>query len=355
MAHEVETMTYRGQVPWHGLGNPLSDAGLTNWLIACQEAGLDWEVELVPLILGLPEKASAEIMGRVAEMAKASVRVSDGKILGVVGPDYTVLQNRDAFEWFAPIVESGAATFEAAGSLREGSRVWALAKVAGLTADVRPGDSVERYVLLSHAHDGTMSIRVGFTDVRVVCMNTLRAAHESDASKLIRIRHTAQAKDNLEAVREVMDIAASEFHATLLEYHKLQQREGISPADVMKYVMKVLDTPKDADGKVSKRVMDRIEGIVKLAWEGIGNTGTSMWDAFNAVTQWATWERGRNQENRVNAAWFGEGREITDRALKYGLAMCDPDFVDFETNGKASEPLVEAEIEGEPLDKDFTA
>lgn len=346
MAHEVETMMYRGETPWHGLGNPLSDAGLRDWKQACIEAGLDWEVELVPLLLGMPDKAPGAITGATVEQAKASVRVSDGKILGVVGPDYTVLQNRDAFEWFAPIMETGLATFESAGSLRGGSVIWTLAKLQGLEAEIRKDDSVVRYMLLSHAHDGTMSVRVGDTDTRVVCMNTLRAAHEGGGSRLIRLRHTANLKDNLDALGEVFDATRQAFVATVEQYRKLQAREGINPSDIMKYVQKVLDTPKDEDGKVSTRVYNRLEGIVKLAWEGIGNTGGTMWDAFNAITQWATWERGRSQENRVNAAWFGEGREIMSRALKYGLAMCEPDFVDFETNGKPeSELLDELELE----------
>ena len=25
MAHLIETMAYKGQTPWHGLGNPLTD------------------------------------------------------------------------------------------------------------------------------------------------------------------------------------------------------------------------------------------------------------------------------------------------------------------------------------------
>ncbi len=339
MAHEVETMAYRGETPWHGLGNPLSDDGVKDWRKACVEAGLDWAVALAPLEVG-PSDAPASSIGQIVDH-RAAIRCSDGAILGVVGPDYTVLQNQDAFQWFEPILESGLAEFEAAGSLRGGSRVWALAKI-GLQADIALGDPVKRYLLLSHAHDGTLCVRVGFTDVRVVCMNTLRMAHDSAASQLIRIRHTSQVKENLEAVREVLDLAAGEFQATVSQYRKLQAKEGINPKDVMAYVQKVLDTPVGADGKVSTRVYNRLEEIVKLAWEGIGNKGSTVWDAFNALTQWTTWQRGRSQENRVNAAWFGEGRAITERALKYGLVMADPDWDGtFEENGHQEEDLVE--------------
>ena len=47
MAHMVETMAYAGEVPWHGLGKPVP-ADLTPDQML-EAAGLDWEVEQIPL------------------------------------------------------------------------------------------------------------------------------------------------------------------------------------------------------------------------------------------------------------------------------------------------------------------
>ena len=46
MSHEVETMAYAGEVPWHGLGVPVSN-DLTPTMMM-EKAGLDWRVEEVP-------------------------------------------------------------------------------------------------------------------------------------------------------------------------------------------------------------------------------------------------------------------------------------------------------------------
>ena len=47
MAHNVETMAYTGQVPWHGLGKKVPSDLTSDQML--QAAGLDWEVVKTPL------------------------------------------------------------------------------------------------------------------------------------------------------------------------------------------------------------------------------------------------------------------------------------------------------------------
>jgi hypothetical protein len=91
---------------------------------------------------------------------------------------------------------------------------------------VAPGDEVEKYLLLSHGHDGSLAVRVGFTPVRVVCANTLSMAHGSDASKLIRVRHSKSLHENLANIREVMNLANAEFEATAEQYRLLADSDS---------------------------------------------------------------------------------------------------------------------------------
>ena len=92
-------------------------------------------------------------------------------------PGITILQNRDAFKWFQPFLDAKEAALHTAGSLREGSRIWVLAKLNRDPLVIAPGDEVEKFVLLSHGHDGSLAVRVGFTPIRVVVPNTLALAH----------------------------------------------------------------------------------------------------------------------------------------------------------------------------------
>ncbi len=89
--------------------------------------------------------------------------------------------------------------------------MWALAKIRDGNMDVGSKDSVAHYILLSNAHDGSVAVRIGFTPIRVVCNNTLTMAHASKASKLLKVRHTQNLLSNLEMVREIMNVAVTNF------------------------------------------------------------------------------------------------------------------------------------------------
>jgi phage/plasmid-like protein (TIGR03299 family) len=313
MPHEVESMAYFGQLPWHGLGTPLGDDDLYDWPSASAKAGLNWEAELVPLV-------TADTQAHVDH--RAVRRKSDGRVLGVVGPRYAVLQNHDAFGWFEPFLEAREAALHTAGSLRHGSRIWVLAKLNREPLVVAQGDEVEKYLLLSHSHDGSLAVRVGFTPVRVVCANTLAMAHGSDASKLLRVKHTKDVHESLANIREVINLANADFQATAEQY-RLLARKSINQADLHRYVQRVLKVEDDREA--GTRMKNIIEEIVGLAEAGRGNDLPSvrgtLWTAYNGFSEWLSYSRGRSQENRLNALWFGDGANLNRQALEVALAM----------------------------------
>jgi phage/plasmid-like protein (TIGR03299 family) len=313
MAHEIETMAYFGRLPWHGLGTALEEADLYDWQVASKKADLDWSVDLVPLV-------TADTQAQVAH--KAVRRSTDNKVLGVVGPRYTPLQNQDTFKWFQPFLDAKEAALHTAGSLRHGSRVWVLAKLNRDPLVIAAGDEVEKFVLLSHGHDGSLAVRAGFTPIRVVCQNTLSMSHGSDASKLIRIKHTRDVLANLANIREVMNLANAEFEATAEQY-RLLARRSINQADLRKYVLRVLKI--DEEPAPSTRSLNIVEEIVRLAESGRGNDLPSvrgtLWTAYNGVSEYLTYNRGRSADNRLNSLWFGDGLNANRHALEVALAM----------------------------------
>jgi hypothetical protein len=112
MPANVETMFYTGATPWHGLGEKLEDAPTISEAI--EKSGLDWEVGVKDLVT----------TDGYDVPAKATYRKSDDAILGVVGPRYVPLQNKDAFEWFQPFVDSGECSLHTGGSLSGGQKVF---------------------------------------------------------------------------------------------------------------------------------------------------------------------------------------------------------------------------------------
>jgi len=79
--HNVESMFYVRQVPWHGLGVNVEKAPTSE--DALHFAGLDWRVEQTPVFTD----SGIEIPGY-----KANRRDTDGTILGIVSDRYKIVQ-----------------------------------------------------------------------------------------------------------------------------------------------------------------------------------------------------------------------------------------------------------------------
>jgi phage/plasmid-like protein (TIGR03299 family) len=329
MAHEVESMFYVNEVPWHGLGVPLENPPTV--ADAIRAAGLDWSVTL---------KRVVTIDGAEVPGARATVRESDGRVLGCVGTSYTPLQNAEAFSFFDPFLAAGEASLETAGSLREGSRIWILAKLNRQPSVIVKGDEVNKYILLANAHDGSLTARVGFVPIRVVCANTLALAEGARASKLIRVRHQKNIHDSLTQIRDIMNTANASFEATAEQYRRLA-RTAIVEDDLKRYVRAVFSwrqSPSTAlavaapviEGELLEDAEDtrksRSYDIIKRLFEsGRGNDlprvrGT-LWAAYNAVTEYLAYERGGSQDTRVDSVWFAGGAKLNQHALDAAMAM----------------------------------
>lgn len=313
MAHEIESMFFTGKTPWHGLGVPLPEAPTAE--AAIRAAGLDWRVLTKP----------CTTVDGVPVPAQATIRESDGRVLGVVGPSYVPLQNHEAFAFFDPFLEAGEATLETAGSLRDGQRIWVLAKLKRDPVVIVPqaDDAVLRYVLLSNSHDGTLAVRVGYCPIRVVCANTMAMAHEHNASRLLRVKHRKGVKDTLDDIREAMNLASAEFEATADQLRRLAATP-ILAEDLRKYVKRVFDLPDTGPGADASgaRLLAR---VVPLVEEGRGNDlpgvrGT-LWAAYNGVTEYLAYERGRDAGVRLDSLWFGAAQRLNQRALSVALEM----------------------------------
>lgn len=322
MAHELDMSNGRANMfsvkerPWHDLGVILEDAPTIEEGI--KAAGLDWEVGLHPLAA----QVNGSPLTYEAVPGSATYRKDTGAILGVVGTAYTPLQNKDAFNFFDPFLESGLATLETAGSLFDGKKVWVMAKINRPDEVIIPGtdDRVESFVLLSNAHDGSSAVRVGFTPIRVVCNNTLTAAHEI-GKKLIKVNHKGLVVQNLAALRDTMNLISAEFEATADQFRYLASRQ-ISESDLRRVVKIVfsLEKPKTQHLSVvgndgSSRVLDKVVELFHYGRGQMDGQDRTRWHAYNAITEYLTYYRGKNEVQRFNSLWFEDASRLNKRAL----------------------------------------
>ncbi|MES1182011.1 MAG: DUF932 domain-containing protein, partial [Flavobacterium sp.] len=168
--------------------------------------GLDYEVIKEPIYT-----TSFNCDGQAMDITQkikthfATMRKDTGDVLGVVGKDYEIVQNIDAFSFFDSIVGGDGIQYETAGALGKGERIFITAKLPSYIK-VGNDDLIEQYLFLTTSHDGYGSITAAFTPIRIVCNNTLNAALRNHSNS-IKIRHTANAKDRLEQAYKVMGIS----------------------------------------------------------------------------------------------------------------------------------------------------
>jgi len=184
------------QKAWHGYGQ-ISDKALNSREVLMQSQ-LAFPVGKAPHVYRLP--SGNEI---VSETDFFTYRADNEEILGKhVTDEYHIVQNVDAFSFFDSIVNGEGIIYETAGALGKGERIFITAKLPKYIK-VGNDDIIEQYLFLTTAHDGTESITIAFTPVRIVCNNTLNAAL-ANCSNVLKIRHTANAQAQLKEAHKIM-------------------------------------------------------------------------------------------------------------------------------------------------------
>jgi hypothetical protein len=119
-----------------------------------------------------------------------------------------------------------------------------------------------------------------------------------------------------------MNFANEQFEATAEQY-RLLARKSINQADLCRYVKRVLKM--DEGMNLSTRSQNIIDEIIGRCESGKGNDLPSVrgtyWTAYNGVNEWLAYERGHNQQNRLNSLWFGDSANVNRFALETALAM----------------------------------
>lgn len=321
MAAMIESMMFSGTLPWHGEGNRIADEHLFNIAEGIKTAGMDWEVGLKNLYTQDDIRPS-EIGEKVTH--KACYRMTDGKILGIVGPRWTPVQNWDMFKWFQPWLDSKAVILHTAGSLCGGEKVWVLCQIVSDNLEIVKGDEVAKFILLANSHNGSMAVRAGFTPIRVVCANTLAGAISCAESKLIRLRHSSKVLDNMDKIQEIMNLANQEFEATVEQYRFLASK-AIHQGDLRKYVKILLDCENVVDSDLPKKTVNIMDEMFKLIESGIGQDNPAVrgtyWAAYNGVNEYLNYSKGRTNSNRLDSLWFGQGAAMNMKALETALKL----------------------------------
>lgn len=328
MAHNVETMAYAGELPWHGLGTKINEGISVEDMLKAAE--LDWTVSLQPMYFN---------KNKVVADHQALVRDSDETLLDVVGNRYVPVQNHELFAFFDSFVKETKLELHTAGSLCSGKHIWALAKDKR-NINVAKGDAVESYVLLVNSHQLGKRLIAKPTTVRVVCNNTLNLALK-DGTKQFAFTHCRQFDEtaHMEAAKVLglLHDAQTEFR----ELAEVLQQVKVKELDIRTYFKQVLNLPVAANKpiklgskklvvantitKEDKAIEELVQAYTSAPGQKLPGADGTLWGALNAVTyvlDHGGRAKGRS-DNRLRDNWLGWRDAVKQRAVKIANQMAE--------------------------------
>lgn len=308
------------QKAWHSLGTIVENYPTSSEAI--KHAGLDYTVEKRPIFTYDSENFNADpetelLIPKVSVPNYfATVRTDHDDVLGVVGRDYHVVQNVDAFSFFDSIVGGGEGIlYETAGALGRGERVFITAKLPDYIK-VGRNDLIEQYLFLTTSHDGSGSITAAFTPVRIVCQNTLNAAMRNHSNG-IRIKHTANAHDRLKQAHLLMGIT-NQLGEEMEQLFNHWAKIGITDKQAKKLVQMAmapnLETiasirsgqPLELSAVFENTVQKVLEYAATSPSQQLDTTKGNLFGVYNSVTGFfQNIKEYRNEETKFNSLMNG--------------------------------------------------
>ena len=308
MAANVESMFSTREKPWHGLGTIVAEAPTSKE--ALELAGLDWKV--------IQRKVYTE-GGRQIPGCRVNIRDRDGKILGVVGDRYRVVQNEEAFAFTDALLGEGV-RYETAGSLSSGKRVWMLARLEGrMMTDER----IDPYLVFTNSHDGTGAIRVAITPIRVVCQNTLNFALRN-AERQWSCVHLGDINSKMDEAKHTLMNANTYLEALEEEFGELKLKKT-DVDKVREYVNMLLPIAEEDSDRKKRNMEDLRTDLMNryLYAPDLMMVEHSMYRFINAVSDFATHKIPKRNTKSYQENLFMktvDGNAFIDQAYKMAVA-----------------------------------
>ena len=258
-----------------GAGMPITGCQKTEQAIKLAE--LDYTVEKRPIYLGdgIPVKDNF-----------CTVKSDDETQLGIVGKDYGIVQNQEAFDFIDSIIKDGA-EFECAGHFKGFKKTFIVAKTEPMKI---LGDDFQPYLLFTNSFDGSGSIKAMFTPVRVFCSNAIVVATKKAVNQ-ITIRHSRNAHEKLYIARETL-LKNTAYLQMLKQESETWATTRFTRGDFKNHVVPaLLKELKLTTEKERKRSVDRIDEVTENIMAtynavDLGNYNNTAYKAIQAVADY---------------------------------------------------------------------
>jgi phage/plasmid-like protein (TIGR03299 family) len=299
---------------------------------ALKLSGLDWGVVKSASIMAEYEDYDGYGNEAVTADTVATIREDNGKILGLVSPNYEVVQNEDLFELAYEL--GGQVKVETAGSLKNNRQIYTLLR--GESFDLCGNDTVLPYMGIFSSHDGSLALSLLDTSVRVVCANTLYQAFSEGSNRIYRVRHSGDMKTKLSDCRTALK-RFTETGKLFEEKTRYLSRKDLNRREIQEFWLKVymqLEEPFTTSPSTEKEEKSFVKATATIGdWASRfdkeiseNNFRATAWTAANAVTNYLQHREGargrkRSDNSRIHNNLLGSAATKTTKVMQMALAV----------------------------------
>lgn len=256
---------------------------------ALSASGLDYRVKKVPIYLG----SGAEIPNSYATVREDNENVA----LGIVGSQYVPVNNADAFDVAAELVDEGLATYEVGGpSLGSRNTVdYGRSFMVLRGEDFEIGDDTfNSFIVFNNSFDGTTGVQYKVICQRLVCLNGMVRYLGGKKSQLfINIQHSKTAPNRIQRAREIIMTHNTELQL-MKEEAKAFANTHFSQAQFEKEIIPLILKKKGMveNTKERERGADRVERVVSELLEAYNADDTQNYNnsAYKVVLALSDYE-----------------------------------------------------------------
>jgi len=278
------------------------------------EAGANFTVGKFPMMAVLDADTAVH-----AKNVVGICRTDSGEVLGTATPSYSCVQLADVFAPAEVLAQRGQMSLEKIQVVDGGSRV-RLSGLVGMTAIPRPLGALDAPDVLAHFatftadFSGKARNTAALMTMRLICLN---GATTLDRAGVVSIKHVGQATEKTRQAYAALLNITEAAQAEAAMFQGFAQRP-MNAVEFVAFAADVLNTVRGEieDGAKQARREAEIAELAQLFVGGAGNTGSSLWDGYNAVTEWVDHQKARAGKVRDAAKHFESANYGTGERVK---------------------------------------
>lgn len=278
--------TITREATWNKVGTDIREANSVKE--ALQISGLDYEVVKAPIYLSNGHRIKDQF---------ATKKKGTDEVFGIVGKDYTIVQNEEAFSFVDGIISEGL-TFVKAGETSYMNYI-----IASLPEQYILDDKFKPYIIFQNSHAGATTLKAAICPLRIICQNQFTMAFRNSENK-ISIRHSSSIHEKMDEAQHIL-----QFNAEYMDsFNKMANKMAANKIGDEK-ALDIIDKYFLVDDNASTRKVNSNEEkktILLNAYNAEDNQNFrgTQWGLINAFSDYITHLDPARKTNKSNISKF---------------------------------------------------